>query len=409
MPRTSLNLQVCLSAFALCAPAAFPACVQSNCTTGLQASGAQYLVCQPEKSCWNGNMVIFAHGYVAPDQPLGVPQSQLSIGGISLPATFNQLGYGFAASGYSKNGLAIEQGVNDTRDLVQNIVQKQIAPRRVYLIGASEGGLVTALSAEQLPDLYNAAGAACGPIGSFQNQINYLGDFRVVFDYFFPGILPGSPFNIPQQAMTDWDTVYVPRITAALAANPNATAQLLSVTKASFTSDPATVGETVLGILWYNVFATNDASATLGGQPFDNHNRIYHGSANDLLLNLKIERFTASSAATAAIAAHYETSGKLMIPTVTNHTMGDPIIPYRHETLYTLKTLGAGSFFERTSLASASYGHCAFNSGEILVAFALIVLGDTGQNMSANIESVLPEAHRAEFRSAARENGLNPE
>ena len=221
-------------------------------------------------------MVTFAHGYVAPDQPLGVPQSQLSIGGISLPATFNQLGYGFAASGYSKNGLAIEQGVNDTRDLVQNIVQKQIAPKRVYLIGASEGGLVTALSAEQLPSVYNAAGAACGPIGSFQNQINYLGDFRVVFDYFFPGVLPGSPVNIPQEVMADWDTVYVPKITAALAANPKATAQLLSVTKASVTSDPATVGETVLGILWYNVFATNDAVATLGGQPFDNHNRIYH-------------------------------------------------------------------------------------------------------------------------------------
>lgn len=354
-------------------------------------------------------MVTFAHGYVAPDQPLGVPQSQLSIGGISLPATFNQLGYGFAASGYSKNGLAIVQGVDDTRDLVQNIVQKQIAPQRVYLIGASEGGLVTALSAEQLPNVYNAAGAACGPVGSFRNQIDYLGDFRVVFDYFFPGILPGSPVNIPQEVMADWDTVYVPKITAALAANPKATAQLLSVTKASVTSDPATVGETVLGILWYNVFATNDAAATLGGQPFDNQKRIYHGSANDLLLNLKIERFTASSTATAAIAAHYETSGKLMIPTVTIHTTGDPIVPYWHETLYTLKTLGAGSFFERTNLASANYGHCAFNSAEVLVAFAIIVLGDTGRNLSTSIQSVLPESHRAAFRSAALENGLNPE
>ena len=231
----------------------------------------------------------------------------------------------------------------------------------------------------------------------------------MVFDYFFPGILPGSPVNIPQEVMADWDTVYVPKITAALAANPKATAQLLSVTKASVTSDPATVGETVLGILWYNVFATNDAAATLGGQPFDNQKRIYHGSANDLLLNLKIERFTASSTATAAIAAHYETSGKLMIPTVTIHTTGDPIVPYWHETLYTLKTLGAGSFFERTNLASANYGHCAFNSAEVLVAFAIIVLGDTGRNLSTSIQSVLPESHRAAFRSAALENGLNPE
>jgi len=115
-----------------------------------------------------------------------------------------------------------------------------------------------------LPHVYNAAGAACGPIGSFQGQINYLGDFRVIFDYFFPGLIPGSPVNIPQEVMSDWTTVYVPKITAALAANPSAAAQLIKVTGAAVTSDPATVVETALGLLWYNVFATNDAVATLG-------------------------------------------------------------------------------------------------------------------------------------------------
>ena len=352
-------------------------------------------------------MVMFAHGYVAPGQPLVVPPSQLTIGGISLPATFNSLGYGFSASSYSKNGLSIQQGVDDTRDLVQNVIQPQIAPKRTYLIGASEGGLVTALSAEQLPHVYNAAGAACGPIGSFQGQINYLGDFRVVFDYFFPSVLPGSAVRIPQELMTDWDSVYVPKIAAALAANPGATSQLLKVTNAPVTSDPATVAETVLGILWYNVFATNDAVTTLGGQPFDNHIRIYLGSNNDLLLNLKIKRFTASPTAVAAIAAHYETSGKLMMPTVTIHTTGDPIIPYWQETLYTLKTLGAGSFFQRTNLPIASYGHCEFTGGEVLAAFALIVLRDTGLNLSTSIQSVLPEAHQSAFRSAAQAGGLN--
>jgi pimeloyl-ACP methyl ester carboxylesterase len=340
---------------------------------------------------------------------LAVPQSQLSIGGVSLPATFNQLGYGFAASSYSKNGLSIPQGVDDTRDLVQNVIQPQFSPKRTYLIGASEGGLVTALSAEQLPNVYNAAGAACGPIGSFQRQINYLGDFRVVFDYFFPGVLPGSAVSIPQEVMTDWDSIYVPKIAAALAANPSATAQLLSVTNAPVTSDPATVGETVLGILWYNVFATNDAVATLGGQPFDNHSRIYLGSRNDLILNHKVKRFTASPAAAAAVAAHYETSGRLMMPTVTIHTTGDPIIPYAQEPLYTLKTLGAGSFFQRTNLPIASYGHCSFTSGEVLAAFAIMVLRDTGLNLSSNIQSLLPQAHRAAFRAASQDGGLNPQ
>src|SRR5580692_5312188 len=180
-----------VSTLSVLASVATAACLQSNLTTGVQKTGAAYVLYMPETSCWNGNMVVFAHGYVEPGLPIEVPQDQLSIGGISLPATFNQLGYGFAASSYSKNGLAIVQGVSDTVDLVQNVLQPQLDPHRVYLLGASEGGLVTTLSAEQLPHVYNAAGAACGPIGSFQGQINYLGDFRVIFDYFFPGAIPG--------------------------------------------------------------------------------------------------------------------------------------------------------------------------------------------------------------------------
>ena len=79
-----------------------------------------------------------------------------------------------------------------------------------------------------------------------------------------------------------------------MAANPSAAAQLISVMKAAVTSDPATVAETVLDALWYNIVATNDAADHAGRpQPYDNHNRIYLGSANDFLLNFKVERFTA--------------------------------------------------------------------------------------------------------------------
>jgi pimeloyl-ACP methyl ester carboxylesterase len=388
------------------ASAGWGACQQSNLTGGVQSSGAEYAVWMPEVSCWNGNMVVFAHGYVAPGSGLVVPPDQLSVGGVSLPATFNQLGYGFAASSYSKDGLAIIQGFEDTRDLVQSILRPKLDPHRIYLIGASEGGLVTALSAEQLPHVYNGAGAACGPIGSFQDQINYLGDFRVVFDYFFPGVLPPTPVNIPTEVMTDWATVYEPKIIAALAANPAAAAQLISVMQAPVTSDPASVAETVLAALWYNVFATNDATATLGGQPFDNRKRVYTGSANDALLNLKVSRFTESHAAREAVAEHYETSGRLNMPEVTLHTTGDPVIPYWQETLYTLKTVTAGTFLERTNLPVAAYGHCNFSAADLLAAFGILVLRDTGTNLHSDLQSALPEAHRADFSAAAERVGL---
>jgi hypothetical protein len=398
------------------AAAAWGACQQSNLTQGNRSDGAQYMIWMPETSCWNGDMVIFAHGYVAPGQPIAVPLDQLVIDGVSLPATFNELGYGFAASSYSKNGLAIVQGFDDTEDLAQNVLKDlKIYPHRTYLIGASEGGLVTVLSAEQLPHVYNGAGAACGPIGSFQDQINYFGDFRVIFDYFFPGVLPGTPIDIPPNLITDWtsnNSQSIQMVTAALAAHPSAAAQLISVMKAAVTSDPATVAETVIDALWYNVVATNDAQATLGPvkpvQPYDNHNRIYTGSANDFLLNLKVERFTADPAALAAVAASYETSGKLSMNLVTLHTTLDPVVPYWQEPLYTAKTLLAGTAFERVNLPVTAYGHCAFTAFDLLGAFALIVLRDTGRDLSPDLRTALRGSDAA-FTAAARRMGLPPQ
>ena len=380
------------------------ACQQSNLTNGSQSSGAVYVLYMPESSCWNGNLVVFAHGYVQPGLPIAVPQDQLALGTFSLPVFFNQLGYAFAASSYRKNGLAILQGMEDTRDLVQNILDPRLKPKRVYLIGASEGGLVTALSAEQLPQIYNAAGAGCGPIGSFQTQISYLGDFRVIFDYFFPGVLPGDAVTIPQEVMTDWDAVYVPRIRAALAGNPQAATQLINVTHASVTSDPATITETALDVLWYNVFGTNDAILTLGGQPFDNHDRFYFGSSNDFLLNQNVKRVTASPQALATIAAHYETSGRLRMPMITMHTTGDPIVPFWHEIFYTFKTYAAGTSGQRIGLPISAYGHCAFSAGEFLLAFVILVLRDSGQDLSSQVEAVLPRPQMEEFQTALRLN-----
>ena len=77
-------------------------------------------------------------------------------------------------------------------------------PLRTHVTGVSEGGLVATLLAERSPDLFSSALAACAPIGSFRQQVNYLGDFRVLFDYYFPGVLPGSAVAMPPAAAAFW-------------------------------------------------------------------------------------------------------------------------------------------------------------------------------------------------------------
>jgi hypothetical protein len=186
--------------------------------------------------------------------------------------------------------------------------------------------------------------------------------------------------------MNNWDSTYVPLVTSALAAKPANTKQLLAVTGAAIDpSDPTTVGATTLGLLWYNVFATNDGITKLGGQPFDNTTRLYSGSANDILLNAGVKRYKASSVALANIAQYYETSGKPSKPLVVMHTTGDPIVPYWQEKLYTAKVI---SNFKPTlylPVTITRYGHCAFSLPELLSGFGSLVFMSTNIHLPAQM------------------------
>src|SRR5262245_46242974 len=175
----------------------------------MQASGAIYRICMPDPSLWNGRLVIWAHGYVAFNQPLAIPEDQLVLpDGTSLPDLVNALGFAFATTSYSITGTAVRQGLADIVDLVQVFQDEKGPVGKVYVTGASEGGLVTTLAVEQHPDLFTAGLAACGPIGSFRGQVNYYGDFRAVFDYYYPGLLPGDPTHVPGALIDNWDAYY---------------------------------------------------------------------------------------------------------------------------------------------------------------------------------------------------------
>ncbi len=86
------------------------------CTTNW--IGDQYvLICAPNPG-WNGDWVVYAHGYVAPQEELALPIDELTVNGQFLPELVLSLGYGFATTSYTKNGFAIEQAVTDINALV---------------------------------------------------------------------------------------------------------------------------------------------------------------------------------------------------------------------------------------------------------------------------------------------------
>lgn len=342
------------------------------CVDGVQESGAAYRICMPAN--WNGKLLVYAHGYIAPNRPVGIPEDQLGVDGSpTVIELANSLGYAFVMSGYRTNGLAIQEGIADLVDAVSIFTAQKSEPTQVLLAGISEGGAIAALAVERHPDVFDGGLAMCGPYGNFREQVDYFGDFRIVFDHFFPTVMPPSAVDIPPTLLESWESSYysttvLPAISDS--AQISAVNQLLTVTAAPFDSaDPTTKFTTIEDLLWYNVFATNDANVKLGGQPFDNSARIYSGSLDDTLLNQHVARYSADATAVAALST-YETTGSLIRPLVTLHTTGDPVVPYWQATVYAEKVAKAGRSAFHEAIPFEGYGHCQFTSGAILSAFA---------------------------------------
>ncbi|HEY6948811.1 MAG TPA: hypothetical protein VI297_08345, partial [Gemmatimonadales bacterium] len=83
----------------------------------IAATGALYRVCFP--SGWNGELVVYAHGYVAADAPLAIPDDQIE--GQSVVQVVNGLGYGYATTSYRANGLVADEAVEDVSQLVDEV------------------------------------------------------------------------------------------------------------------------------------------------------------------------------------------------------------------------------------------------------------------------------------------------
>ena len=331
---------------------------------------------------WNGDLILYAHGYVSAFLPLALPTEAASYVPI-----FTSLGYAFATTSYSENGLAIQSGIQNIVALRKRFVDMFGQPKHTFMTGGSEGGLVTALAIERYPSLFSGGLPLCGPCGDFQKQINYYGDFRVLFDYFFPGILPGNVINIPDELIAGWQSIYIPKVTQAIFANPAQTIKLLNTAHAAYVQgDNNSISNTVLGLLFYSVFATRDAVAKLNGQPYENITKIYFGTGSlleDLQLNKRIPRYSADRRALATIQKDYETSGRISLPVVQGHTTLDPIIPFWQMTFYGAKVLFQGRIGFYTAIPVDRYGHCTFTEAEIAGGFALLASKVSGQALPA--------------------------
>jgi pimeloyl-ACP methyl ester carboxylesterase len=349
-----------------------------GCNIEGENGGEKTVICKPY--LWNGDLVVYAHGYVAPQEELELPTDELMIDDETfVPAILMGMGYAFATTSFSTNGYAVKEGASDINALVETFTDKYDTDN-VFVLGASEGGLIATMLVEEHHETYDGGLALCGPVGGMPYQIQYLADFRVVFDYFFKGVFHFGAIEADEEDVEDWDAVYMPAIERRILSGLHSTKtkQLFEVVNVPEGPTDGDIVEAAQDILKYNIKGFNDLIEKAGGNPYDNRWRWYRDSDNDWKddwkMNLHVERVQGDSEAKQYVRDYYKPTGDLKKPLVTLHTEEDPIVPYRHELIYAAK----GNGENLVSIPVPSYGHCNFTPAQVLGSFCILVYNSTG-------------------------------
>ncbi len=337
---------------------------------GVSESGALYAMFLPYD--WNGRLVIFVHGLVDPARPIALP----TLGAAA--DTLGAHGTALAYSSFSENGWAVKDGAQRTHELSELFAAQFGAPTHTYLYGQSMGGLIALDLAESYPTQYAGVLAECGILGGSFERFRYMFDVRLLFDFFYPGVLPGSVLAVPEPI----DLVNQIRLPAraAMLASPDGAHSIASVvqTPVPFSSD----AELVMSIedqLFRHAREVNDIIARGHGEPpVGNRDVDYTGALDPALLqtiNSSVPRFDAGRYAAHYASQYYEPNGNLHVPVLTLFTPRDPALPaVMSELVYEQRVAAAGrsEFFARQQ-SSVGFGHCTSRLADRVAAFNRLV------------------------------------
>ena len=360
----------------------FSADAATQVIEGETGSGSKYQITVPDN--WNGALVEYAHGIVVDSTlPIALPTVD------DIEALRDMLvanGYAVAYSSYSKNGFAVREGVLNTRNLDAQFIQRFGQPEQTFLIGHSLGGAVCTRLVELYPQKYDGVLTVSGMLGGSQAEVDYVSNVRILWEFFYPGVLPGGIDDVPDEVDIMADIV-IPFVTA-MTIDPTGAGAIALVDQTPVPWDNANPAElvesyaTALGF-WYQGY--HDLVERTGKKGFyDNSDTVYTSSylPTEIMagINAYVDRFEASNQAGRYLWRCFEPTGKLQVPHFALHNARDPAVPVFHQSIYAAKVAEQGNADLLVQRISDRYGHTApFLADEVFEAFEeLVDWVDTG-------------------------------
>jgi len=317
--------------------------------------GAEFRIDVPDH--WNHGLVVYYHGYRSEDHGAAFDQTKPLHDVLEV---FTKAGYALIQSGYSRGGWALEQAIPETEALRRYFIEHYGSPSETYLAGHSMGGMLTVMSVEQSPEKYVAGLDLCGATIDAPTLLGRAFDARVIFDYYFPGVLP-DPAKVPGDFKVTEELDK--KVSDLLDTKPQAAATLVRWTGLHDNKD-------LTGTLLFGTWVLKDIEQRAGGNPFDNRNTIYTGTFDDNALNDGVKRYAADPGALAYLQRYYTPSGHLTRPVLAIHTTYDQLVPPSVPGNYAqlARTAGAGNLFVVQYVEHD--GHCKITAEEVERGFA---------------------------------------
>jgi len=335
-------------------------------------AGAGYRIEVPEN--WNGDLVMWAHGFRGDGL-------ELTVDNHPLRAFLIANGYAWAASSFAKNDYDVAQGVKDTHKLTKRFNGIVGKPDRVYMTGASMGGHITAVAIEQYQNTYDGAMPICGVLGDYE-LFDFFLDYNVV-----AAALADVEMTFPPDPV-EWTTESIPQITSTLAA-----AWPLGLTEDGENLKALTElrsgGERPLFDAAFPAWASFllDFGSLDGEVPrrpgvvVDNSDVVYQFDTDPALtsaeaeLNDSVLRVTAdpSGKRHPGLQNVPVVDGDPSIPVLTLHNLGDLFVPFSMEQVYAERVAENGASDLVVQRAIRAVGHCDFTPEELVTGFVDLV------------------------------------
>ncbi len=347
------------------ADATFPALPGAKASAGHYDGGA-YRIEVPET--WNGDLVLWAHGYAANRGPQGARLRVDIPGGSAFRQHLIEEHFAWAASSYRCNGYVPGQGLLDTMALtgVFTKVNGGKAPAHVYLAGGSMGGHITILGMQEFPTAFAGGLALCS---SGPGEMDFLQSVGAAAE-----LIAGVTIH---EATRDAD---VRSLTALLGKPPAYTAkgrQLASV-QIQISGGPRPFALEGLAARFLENASTTAASASteIWGRVATNAELRY--AIDDGLglsagkINSKVRRKPADAALRGPGGPYEEAipfDGRIERPLLTLHGTGDLYVPISLEQSLRRAVDGAGRSSLLVQRIIRSPGHCNFSPRELIAAF----------------------------------------